>query len=293
MHPGTVALVLVAAAAHAVWNTAAKGKRGDSVRFVWAYTTVSAVLCVVATGVWAVRHPVQIDVTLVVGAAVSGVLHVVYSLTLQTGYDRADLGVVYPVARGTGPVLTLAVAIAVLGERLSAPEVLGALAVIAGIVVVAGLPVRRAPGGPTGRPAAGVRWGVATGATIAAYTLWDDHAVTVLHLDPLSYFSGTLVVETLILSIRLSRPGGAFRTLVDDVRPDLLLIAVIAVLSPVAYVLVLIAMQRAPVGVVAALRESSIVLASFLAWWMFHEGRLPRRLVGAAVVLVGIVAISV
>ncbi|GAA4176907.1 DMT family transporter [Gryllotalpicola koreensis] len=287
MPPGTIAIVLVAAVAHAVWNTVSKGKRGDTVRFVWAYTALSAVLCLATVAVWsAVRHPPDVGYTLVLAVAVSGVLHVAYSLTLQIGYDHSPLGVVYPIARGTGPVLTTLCAVLFLGQAISRTETLGAALVIAGVVVVTGNPFRTSTRGRL----RGVLWGTATGVMIAAYTLWDAHAMTNLRVDPLTYFSGTLVVETLLLAPQALRRGAA--PVMESVRQNAPLIPAIAVLSPVAYVLVLFAMRSAPVAVVAPLRESSIVLGSFLAWWLFHEGLLARRLVGAAVVLAGIAAIS-
>ena len=77
-----------------------------------------------------------------------------------------------------------------------------------------------------------------------------------------------------------------------SLRANAVVVPTIAVLSPLAYVLVLVALRTAPVAVVAPLRESSIVVASLLAWRFFGEGHLARRLVGAAVVLVGIVAVG-
>jgi drug/metabolite transporter (DMT)-like permease len=285
--PATIAIVLVAAVAHAIWNTASKYKQGDTVRFVWAYTAASAVLCVPIAAVRMIVDGQQVTLALVIGAAVSGALHVAYSMSLQTGYDKSDLGVVYPVARGTGPILTMLCAILFLGERLSILEIVGAVVVVLGITVVAGNPF--APGRT--HPLRGVGWGALTGATIAAYTLWDDHSVATLHLDPMAYFAGTLVFETAILAPRALRNG--FRPVLDVVRRNPVPVPVIAVFSPLAYVLVLIAMQTAPVAIVAPLRESSIVLGSLLAWRLFHEGHLPRRLIGAVVVLAGIAAISV
>lgn len=285
MQPGTVVIVLAAALAHAVWNLASKYKRGDTVLFVWAYTCASALLCVplglvlVATG----EQPVNWQ--LAVGSGVSCLWHVAYSLTLQAGYDRAALGVVYPVARGTGPVLTMLCAVLLLGERPTAGAVLGALVVIGGIAVVTGNPFR----GGRRHPHHGVLWGVATGATIAGYTLWDSYSVTSLHLAPVSYYSGTLLLQSLILApSALRRRDRGFASVRVDVKP----ILIVAVCSPLAYILVLMAMRTAPVALVAPLRESSIVVGSLLAVWLFRESHLARRLVGAGVVLAGIAAIS-
>lgn len=285
MQAGTVGIVLVAAVAHAIWNLASKYKSGDTVLFVWAYTCASALLFV-PIGVALVCTGAQpLDGRLAVGSIVSAALHLAYSLTLQAGYDRAELGVVYPIARGTGPVLTMVFAVLLLGERPGPAAVLGALGVVGGILVVAGNPLGRG----RRRSAHGMRWGAATGTTIAGYTLWDSFSITSLHLAPVSYYSGTLLLQSLILTPSALRRGG---NIVTAVRRNLTPVLTVAVFSPLAYILVLTAMQTAPVALVAPLRESSIVIGSLLAWRLFHEGHLARRIAGAAIVLVGIAAIS-
>ncbi|SDN41611.1 DMT family transporter [Actinacidiphila guanduensis] len=283
MQPGTAALVLVAAACHAVWNTASKYKRGDTVLFVWAYAIASAALFLPLGAVSVATGAQRLDWRLAAGCAVSAALHLTYSLTLQTGYDRAELGVVYPVARGTGPVLTMLGALLVLGEHITGTAAAGAGLVVGGILVVTGNPFGHR------NPLPGIAWGAATGATIVAYTLWDSDSITALHLDPVAYYVGTMLLQTLIL---LPRGLARRRELAAEVRTDVVPILVIAVLSPVAYILVLVAMRSAPVALVAPLRESSIVLGSLLAWRLFDEGGLPRRLAGAVIVLAGIAAIS-
>ncbi|WP_335976998.1 DMT family transporter [Streptomyces sp. CA2R106] len=283
MRPGTISIVLVAAAAHAVWNTVSKYKRGDTAVFVWAYTCAATLLCVPIGAVPLITGAQHVTWRLGATCLVSAGLHAVYSLTLQTGYDRYELGVVYPVARGTGPVLTMCFAILLLGERPTAVAVLGAAVVVAGVAVVTGNPFRGGGADPRG----GVLWGAATGATIAAYTLWDGYAVT--SIAPVTYFTGTFLLQSLVLTPRAlrrrERIPAALRT---DTGP----ILTVAVFSPLAYILVLTAMRTAPVALVAPLRESSIVLGSFLAWRLFHEGDLARRILGAAIVLAGIAALS-
>ena len=285
MPPSTVAMVLAAAVAHAVWNLASKFKRGDAVLFVGAYTGASALLCFPISLISGAGAPQMLDGPLWTGAAVSALLHTAYSLTLQAGYDRAELGVVYPVARGTAPVLTMLLALPLLGERLGTAAMFGASLVVAGILVVTGNPfVREGP-----RPMQGLLWGAATGATIAAYTLWDAYAVIGLHLAPLSYYATTLLLQSLILMPSVWRRRHHVRA---ALRADAVPILIVAVFSPLAYMLVLTAMLSAPVALVAPLRESSIVIGSLVACLWFREGHLARRLAGAAVVLAGIAAIS-
>ena len=285
MLPGTVAMVLAAAVAHAVWNLASKYKRGDALLFVCAYTYASALLCVPISIAFVASGQQMLDWRLVASASVSAVLHTVYSLTLQVGYDRAEMGVVYPVARGTGPVLTMFFAILLLGEQLTAAAMFGASLVVAGILVVSGNPFRSG----SRRPLQGLLWGAATGATIAAYTLWDGYSVIALQLAPLSYYAATLLLQSLILTPSLLRRRHGIRA---SIRADAVPILIVAVFSPLAYILVLTAMLKAPVALVAPLRESSIIIGSLVACRLFREGHFARRIAGAAVVLAGIVAIS-
>ncbi|HEY3505266.1 MAG TPA: DMT family transporter [Actinocatenispora sp.] len=281
-------LVLAAAVLHAVWNLAAKRCQGDPYVFVWPYMLGSAVLCLPIGLVLLASAPGAWSWHLLVGPLLSAVLHIVYSLVLQAGYERADLGVVYPVARGVGPLITMVVAVAVLGERPGVPALAGGLLVLAGITVVT--TVRRPRGGlPV---SSGVAYGAATGVMIAAYTLWDDHAVTDWRLTPMVYFAFAVTMQAVLLT-----PLALRRRRRRVVRPMVTAhwreIGTIAVLSPAAYVLVLVAMQTVPVTIVAPARESSIIVGSLLAWLLFHEPRPVRRLAGAVVVLGGITLIAV
>lgn len=285
MQPGTIAMVLAAAVAHAVWNLASKYKRGDTLLFVWAYSCASTLLWVPIGLVLMVQDQGAIDWRLGVGAAVSAALHIAYSLTLQAGYDRAELGVVYPIARGTGPVLTMLFAILILGERLSVVALLGALLVVLGILIVTGNPF----GSGSRRPLQGMFWGGATGATIASYTIWDSYAVTSLHVAPVSYYAGTLLLQSLTLTPSALRQR---QHIPAALRANAVPILIVAIFSPLAYILVLNAMLAAPVALVAPLRESSIIIGSLFAYLLFREDHLARRIVGAVVVLIGIAAIS-
>ncbi len=119
MQFSTVAMILTAAVAHAVWNIASKYKREDTLVFVWAYSCASALLWVPFSLILIVEGQQELDWRLAVGAVISSALHIAYSLILQAGYERAELGVVYPIARGSGPVLTILFATLLMGERIS------------------------------------------------------------------------------------------------------------------------------------------------------------------------------
>ena len=285
MPADALALVLAAAVAHAVWNLAATRVRGHRVLFVWWYVAVATVLWVPLAVVVAVRSGQQPAWSWLAVAAVSALLHVAYNLVLQHGYAVGDLGVVYPVARGVGPLLTLAVAVLVLGERPGPAALLGALLVLAGVGVVTW------PGAAARfRLAAGLRWGALTGVAIAGYTLWDHHAVARLEVPPLSYFALGLLLQMVPLGVPAwSRRRGSVAVL-STYRWEVLSVAV---LSPLAYVLVLQALTLAPVSLVAPARESSIVVGALLGWLVLREPDPGRRLLGTGLVVAGIALMAV
>ena len=219
------------------------------------------------------------------GAAVTGILHVAYQLVLQRGYAEGDLNLVYPLARGSGPLLTFLFAVVVLDQRPGPVEFAGVVAVVAGVLLIS-------LGGGALHPREGVAWGLATGATIAAYTLWDNHSVNALDVPPVPYFVLGLVLQLPLLALLLRRRPDPVpvREVWRSARTPAL---TVALLSPLAYLLVLRAMQLAPVALVAAARESSIVVGAAFGWLVLHEPRPARRLVGAAVVLAGIGLIAI
>lgn len=283
MSPVALSLVLSAALFHAVWNFAAKRVPEGGVMFVWLYLAASTGLWVPVTVIWSIFHPEHPRWSWLLAAAVTAGLQVVYSIVLQTGYSVADMNVVYPLARGTGPLLTLLVSITVLRERLAPVAIGGALLVVVGVVVIAL--------GPSPERVArrqGIAYGVATGGTIAAYTLWDGNSVNSLAIPPLPYFTLGLVLQTLLLAPGVWRQRTAA---LPQLRRQWREIAVVATLSPLAYVLVLQAMRLAPVALVAPARETSIVIGSLLSWWVLREQHPARRLAGAVVVVAGLAAL--
>jgi drug/metabolite transporter (DMT)-like permease len=282
-----LALVLSAALLHATWNLAVKGVSGgaDRVAFVWVYIVASAALWLPIAIVWVLLTGERVTSAWAAGAVLSAVLHVVYQLVLQRGYAEGDLNLVYPLARGAGPMLTFLVAVTVLGEHPAPLEVVGVLAVVAGVLLIS-------LGGRAVNARAGVSWGLATGVTIAAYTLWDNHAVNGLGVPPVPYFVLGLLLQLpflFVILVRRQNPTPVREVWAQARRPAL----VVAACSPLAYVLVLRAMQLAPVALVAAGREASIVVGAVFGWLVLREPRPARRMLGALVVLAGIGLIAV
>lgn len=173
------ALIILAGLIHAVWNIAAKKAGGDA-RFAF-FTAVLMMLVWAPLGWWLGRSAVPLwGVREWAIVALSGVLHVLYYVVLLRGYRKADLTVVYPLARGTGPLVTALVAVTLLGERLSLTAVLGIAGVVAGVFLIAGGPgLLRAGRDEQARRLVrkGMQYGVLTGLFIASYTVVDGYAV--------------------------------------------------------------------------------------------------------------------
>jgi drug/metabolite transporter (DMT)-like permease len=275
-----------AAVLHAAWNFAAKRVGAGGAVFVWCYATVSALLCLPAAIIELLTTNAQPQWWWLIAAAGTGVLHVGYGLILQRGYAVGDMSVVYPLARGTGPLLSVVVAVLFFGEHPGLVGLIGVGAVVLGVCVIS---INPAAGNGNSRLAS-VAYGVLTGAAIAAYTLWDDRAVTIWAVPPILYFTAGSVVQSALLTPYALAHKPDIARLWQAHRREIL---IVAVLSPLAYVFVLFAMRTTPVSVVAPVRELSIVIGSVLAWRVLREPNPARRLVGAVIVLSGIVGIAV
>jgi drug/metabolite transporter (DMT)-like permease len=230
----------------------------------------------------------------------TGLLQAGYFLFLQAGYRLGDLSLVYPLGRGTGALLAALAGIVLLGERPGPAGISGIVLVVLGVLVL-GAPVRGAgrapsPAGPeaTGpQPAAASRaviFALVTGAFIASYTLWDKYAVSTLSVPPLLQGYASLPVMALVLASSALRQRDRTRRVWRAYRPQ---VTGAAVLSPLAYVLVLIAMSFTAVSAVAPAREVSVLAGVILGRRLLGEGSLARRLTAAAAIAAGIVCIAV
>jgi drug/metabolite transporter (DMT)-like permease len=278
-----LAAVLLAALTHATWNLAAK-RAADSRHFVWMYSALSVLLYlpVVAFIVWSTRP----QFTAIHWVALSGtaILHIGYSLMLQAGYRASDLSLVYPLARGSGPLLSFFLAVLLLGEDLTWVSMLGVVLVVAGIVLVSGLfnAHHRAP-------RAGVLYGLGTGLFIASYTVNDGWAVKVLLISPfiVDYSANLVRMAVLTPSAWLDRAR-----VVEEWRKYAQPVAIVSVLGPLGYILVLYAMQLAPVSHVAPARELSTLIGAYFGARLLQEKAAPARLAGAACIVAGVISLA-
>ena len=272
MAAGAVALALGAAVLHAVWNLLlARAPDTDAATAV-ALAVGVALFALPALALW------EIDAGAWPYIAASAALELGYVATLAGGLSRGDLSVVYPLARGSAPVLVLAVSAGVLGAATSAWQVAGVGLVAAGVLLVRGL---RRPDDPLV-----VALALACGTCIAGYTIVDAHGLDHAAALPYLWVVVALTTAGYLPLVARARGRGALRA---ALRWE---IVVAAVLFFGAYLLVLAALRLAEPGPVAAVRETSVVIATALGAVVLHERVTRARAAGALVVVAGIVAIA-
>ncbi|MDR0440250.1 MAG: DMT family transporter [Candidatus Accumulibacter sp.] len=281
-----LALVLTGAVCHAIWNIVAKKSQGGAA-FVFLYGVFSVAAAMpVAAWAWT-RQPQYFDAVMWVAVAASALIHVLYSLILQKAYREADFAVVYPVARGTGPMLSALLAILLLGERPSPVGYLSIAAILAGVFVSAGANALWRGGARERR--LGVLWGVATGAFIAAYTVLDGWAIKTLGMAPILFYAAAIVLRTLLQAPFALRRVDALRR---EWREKRAAIVTVGLLAPTAYALVLLAVQRAPLSYVAPVREISMLIGTFIGAGLLKEAVKPSQVAGAAIMLAGVAGLA-
>lgn len=278
------AAVLLAALTHATWNYYAKRAAGSR-HFVWLYS-VGSITLYAPIVVWIlIFHRPQFTAIHWATLFATGVLHMGYSLLLQAGYRISDLSLVYPIARGTGPLLSFIAATLFLHEPANGLSVLGVLLIVTGILLVSGL-----TGSPHKAPRAGVAFGVLIGVFIAAYTINDGWAVKALFISPFIIdFSGNLFRAVVLSPWALRDRVGLAR----EAREYRFPVLVVSVLGPLGYILVLFAMQVAPIGHVAPARELATLVGSYFGIKLLKERMTPQRVIGAVLIVAGVIGLAV
>ena len=260
-------LVLVAAVLHAAWNALLARSRDVRAATVVALVVAVVLAAPVAAATWHVER--EAIPWLVASAA----LELAYFLLLTAAYQRSDLSLVYPIARGTAPILVL-VGAAVAGTTLGPAQAVGVVVVGVGVVLVRGV---RGP--VDGR---GVVLALLVGATIAGYTLVDKEGIQ--HASAPAYLELVLIpVVIAVLGLHLVTEGGSSLRAAASGSA-----ALAGVLSFAAYALVLGALELASAPAVAAVRETSVLFAVALGALLLHEGVGRARVAGAGAVVVGV-----
>jgi drug/metabolite transporter (DMT)-like permease len=268
-----VALALGAAFLHAGWNVLLAGSRdtrSTTAGLLLFGTLLLAPAAVVTGGVSTSALPY---------IAASAMLELCYFLLLARAYDSGEVSVVYPIARGSAPVVVLAFGAVALKEGVAAGAVAGVLLVALGVLLVGLGALWPLEGAKSALPRRDVWFGLAIGAVIASYTLVDAEGVE--RADPIAYLA--LVVA----------PCAVVYPFVAKVRPDVgVRSALTAAATFGAYLLVLAALRLAPAAPVSAVRESSVVIAALLSAVVLHERVDAKRVAGAFAVTAGVAAIA-
>jgi drug/metabolite transporter (DMT)-like permease len=303
--PTAITLILIAAVGHASWNLFSKqAASAGAVSFIWLTSAAATIgyIPVIAITV-AVTRP-HLSAAAWVFLAGTGVLQAGYFLFLQSGYRLGDLSLVYPIGRGTGALLAAVAGIAWLGERPGPVAIAGIAALVVGIAVI-GVPARGSGGGGSGgggsggggsdggaRPPArlAITFALLTGMFIAGYTLWDRHAVAVLHTPAVLQGYAAFPVMAVVFAAQAGRDRDRTARMWQEYRPQVL---GAAVLMPLTYMLVLIALSFTAVAVVAPAREVSVLFGVLIGRRLLDEGSTARRLAAATAIVAGIVAIAV
>lgn len=268
-------LALTAAVIHAGWNLVAKRAEGDRYMVLWAQFTMGGVVAL----------PLMVGNHVLFGmpwqgyawAALSGASHLPYTWLLARAYTHGDFSVGYPVARGGGAALAAVGGVVFLRDHLTALEVLGIAVVVMGLLLLA-----------RGASATNLRMALAVAATIGVYTVLDAKGARVT--GSVAYIFATFVGSALSNTV-FSLSTGRRHDMAAMVRINWRRALVTGVASLITYGLVLVAVQRAPVGYVTALRESSVVLAALAGWKLLGEGDHRRRIAAAAIVFAGLLTL--
>jgi drug/metabolite transporter (DMT)-like permease len=267
-----LALALAAAVVHALWNVLVGGAREPRPAAAVAMLAGVCVAAPAAVATW------DVQAAAVPWIVASAVLELAYVVLLAAAYERASVGAVYPVARGAAPPLVLAAAV-VTGVPTNAAQLCGVALVAAGIALVSGSEV-------AGLSRRQLLLALSVAATIAGYTLVDKHGLR--YASPVPYLEAVMIGPAIAYTVFVARRMGAPAVRAAVGRGSLL--AGVCMFG--AYALVLAALQRAPAAPVAAVRETSIVMAPLLAAALLRQPVGRRGLLGAVVVAAGVAVVA-
>ena len=277
MTPFIVGLVAVSAVLHLAWNVRLK-TAGDPLRTATiGLLAASLAIVPLGIGVWWAQGAGPLPVEGVALGIASGFVEAAYFILLAAAYRRGDLSVVYPVARGTAPLLAVAIGVGLLGERLGVAGSIGVVMLLIGFLWLQrpwrAIAAARHGGAEARRAAAdsAILFALATGVMIATYTAIDRVGTRLI--DPFPYAAILWVTGSavLVVWVRLAAGGGLLREGPEDTRRA----AVGGFLTLAAYLCILVALSVAPLSGVAPLRESATVFAA--AWGAVRMGEATDR----------------
>ncbi|MEQ8676178.1 MAG: DMT family transporter [Aggregatilineales bacterium] len=283
MTTSAIALVLLSALLHALWNTIAKRATGGAV-FIWMFSLVEFVLLLPAAVFLLIQGEVTLNSTVLVATIGSGCLHTAYFLLLSKGYQVGDLSVVYPLARAIGPFIATFAAILLFSERPTVQAFIGGMLICGGVFYLTGDPrkLRNHDALP------GIIFAGLTGLAIAGYTIWDARSVSDVLIPPLFYLWAISSIRALIFTPYIITLANVLPEIRAIWTKDKYRALVVGVFSPASYLLILVALTFSPVSYVAPLRVVSTLIGVMIGVRFLGEGDARRRLGAASVMVLGV-----
>ncbi|HEX2916845.1 MAG TPA: EamA family transporter [Chloroflexia bacterium] len=281
-----ISMVLASAFMHASWNLLAKRVgSGRGPVYVWLFDALATLIYAVPALILILLLKPKFGLLEVVFILGSATLHLTYFILLQQGYKKGDLSLVYPLARGTGPVLSTTCAILLFGERPGILAIIGAVLVASGVFILTGGvgKIRHS------QAREAIIFGLLTGVLIAGYTLWDKQAVSTYQIQPLFLYYFSTMVRMLLLAPYALRYRPEIQQAWQEHRLEVL---GVSLLSPLSYFLVLTALVFTPVSYVAPFREISILVGAILGTRLLAEKDSARRTIAAGAMVLGVVSLA-
>jgi drug/metabolite transporter (DMT)-like permease len=279
-----LAIVVAAAFIHAFWNILLKRAQAG-LSFTWLVSILQTIVFApwILWVIWTEKP--TLGPTEWFFIAGSAGIHIAYYYFLQRGYRSGDISLVYPIARGSGPMLSSLAAIIFLGERPGVLGILGIAAIGGGIFFLTG-GIRQ-----NGHPQikAAVVAGVLTGVSIASYTVWDKYAVSAVRISPVLLDLLANPVLALLLTPMVWRERQNIGRYFIKNRAELV---GVTLANPISYILILSVMVVAPVSQIAPMREISTLIGAFIGGRLFAEEQLGRRLAAASIIVIGVLAVA-
>jgi len=280
-----LALVLLSAVMHATWNFFAKRTNGGAT-FVWLYDLLSVIIYAPIMLILFITLHLTFTPVAILFILGSACFHLCYFILLQRGYRIGDMSLVYPLARGTGPMLTTIIALSFFGEHLPWYGILGVALIVVGIFIISGgtrlFRVKKVH--------TAVWYGLIIGVLIACYTLWDKQGVSTYHIFPIMLYYYTIIVRLVLLTPYALRHR---KLILQDWRAHRGEVVGVAILSPLSYYLVLIALTFTQVSYIAPAREIGVLFGTLMGTHLLSEGEGKRRLLAAAMIVLGVVALAI
>ncbi|MBI1281725.1 MAG: EamA family transporter [Anaerolineaceae bacterium] len=278
-------LVLVSASLHATWNFLSKRAGGDTA-FVWLFSLLATIIYLpLAIAIIVIQKP-QLGAPELTALAITCLLHIAYYLFLNWGYQVGDLSLVYPIARGAGPLLASIGAIILLGERPSPLALGGMLLISVGIVILTGGTSKTHHGSIR----MGIIYGLLTAVAIGAYTLQDKQVVGFYLVPPLILTWASNFVRLVVLAPHALRHWNRVKFNWQTYKREAFSVGVLDSLS---YILFLIALSSGLVTQLSPLRQTSILMGAFLGTRLLSEEGGRRRMMAALVMMIGVIVLAV